>query len=715
MLKADCCETHSEESGAKQRNMEGTNPINCWEHREGMPFPLGVSHDPTRDTYNFALYSKNATSVTLLLFREDELSSACVRQPLDIFQNKSGPIWHCRLASSELHDARYYAYCVDGPEPGPGYASHAFDPQKLLLDPYARSFHFPPTFDRDSACRAGSNLGKAALGRLDCGHASTTNPQTHPVRHGADLIIYEMHVKGFTYRSEDVTADRRGTFLGIIEKIPYLVELGITAIELMPIFQFDPASGNYWGYMPIGFFAPHQQYASTLGSCTCRQYEEFRSMVKALHEAGIEVILDVVYNHSGELGQSGPKYSLKGLDNTTYYLLNGNQDDPYSNFSGCGNTLQTSNRAVRQLILDSLKYWAREMGVDGFRFDMASIFCRNPDGSINSEEPPIFAEIATDPQLARLRLIAEPWDASGLNQLGSQFPGTMWFQWNARYRDTLRRFMRGDAGLLPDLMTRIYGSSDLFPDDPPFSCRPFQSINYICSHDGFTLYDLVSYTQKRNWSNGEGNKDGPPDEVSWNCGWEGDDAVPYAVMRLRKQQARNLFCLLMLSNGTPMIRMGDEFLQTQGGNNNPYNQDNETSWLNWDHLRQHADFFNFCKRVISFRKAHPSLSRSRFWRNDVTWFGPNGSVDLSDRSQTLGIFLAGYSEDDADIIILINGSKDGVEFDLRFARPSGPWAKALDTAIESPDVIETQKNLLPDDVLEVSAHSVVLLINSRAF
>ncbi len=679
-----------------------------WSAVEGQPFPLGVNWLPQDQAYNFAVYSMHARSVELLLFREDDLEQPVVVFSFDPLRNKSGCVWHCRIPVSATNDAKFYAYRMCGSEAQVGDTRHAFDSDKLLLDPYARSVYFPANFDRSAAQRPGSNLGKAPLGLLiECQCKFEWDDDVH-IRHEADLIIYEMHVRGLTrHPSSGVPVDQRGTFEAVIAKIPHLVELGITAVELMPVFQFDPLEGNYWGYMPLNFFAPHHAYSDSPNHCA--QRSQFRRMVQALHAAGIEVILDVVFNHTCEGDANGPTYSFKGIDNSTYYLVAGHSPNPYLNFSGCGNTLHTSNVAVRRLIIDSLRYWATEMHVDGFRFDLASVFTRNSDGSINLDDPAIFAEIAGDPALADVRLIAEPWDAGGTFQLGRRFPGTLWLQWNSHYRDTLQRLARGDAGLVGDLMTTLYGSSDLFPDDIASALRPYQSVNYITSHDGFTLYDLVSYSRRHNEANGHNNADGTND-FSYNCGVEGDAHVSADVLRLRKQQVKNFVCLLMLSNGTPMFRMGDEFLHTQGGNNNPYNQDNETSWLDWRRLEEHRDVFRFFKEMIAFRKAHPSISRSHFWRNDVHWFGPDGPVDLSSASQTLAYSLRGESPNDSDLSVLINGSHRPMTFHLQRGSASG-WHNWIDTAAESPHDISSDGRVGDTvmDTLEIAPQSVVVL------
>ena len=683
-----------------------------YESIEGTPFPFGKSWIENQQAYNFSLFSKHADQVVLLLYAEENLHQAVFEYRFDYRKNKSGPIWHCRIPLSQTKGARYYAYRISGPTAGLGFEWHAFDSDKLLLDPYARSVFYTPDFSRAAACAAGSNEGRAPVGLLDERETHFDWQDDKSVRHQSDLIIYELHVRGFTrHPSSEVTAAHRGMFAGVIEKIPYLKELGITAVELMPVFQFDPQAGDYWGYSPLNFFAPHNQYA--VDGARCRQHHEFRDLVKALHAAEIEVILDVVYNHTCEGDQHGPTYSFKGIDNSTYYLLSGDHNAPYVNFSGTGNTLHTANRAVRQLIVDSLRYWVKEMHVDGFRFDLASVFTRNEDGSINWSDPPIFGQIASEPELARIRLIAEPWDL-GVYQLGHKFPGQLWMQWNGRYRDTLQQFVRGDDGCVPDLMTRIYGSEDLFPDDLMHAYRPGQSVNYICSHDGFTLYDLESYNLRRNWANGQNNSDGFADQ-SWNCGWEGDDNLPPDVLKLRKQQVKKFCCLLMMSNGTPMFRMGDEFLQTQGGNNNPYNQDNETSWLDWNRLKAHQDIFRFFKLMIAFRKAHPSIGRPHFWHDDVTWYGVERSVDLSTASRALAFCLHGKDFSDDDIYVMINSWDHDLQFGIHEGM-AGVWKRFVDTALDRPaDISEPGKETpLTSNSYNVQARSVVILVGHRS-
>jgi glycogen operon protein len=650
-----------------------------WTATEGTRFPLGASWVEKDSAWNFALYSKDAESVTLLLYAETDLANPVFTCHFDYLRNKSGRIWHCRVPQALLRGARYYAYSVAGPGPQYGFPWRCFYPDKVLLDPYAKAVFFPPAFDRAAAARPGSNAGKAPLGLLTgAGERFDWGDDRRP-RHQSNTIIYELHVGGFTNNpNSGVSPDRRGTYAGLVEKIPYLKDLGVTAVELMPVFQFDPQEGSCWGYMPLNFFAPHRGYGSRPNECD--PHHEFRAMVKALHAADIEVILDVVYNHTAEGDQRGPIYSFKGIDNSTYYMMSSNPANPYADFSGTGNSLRCAEPAVRRLLVDSALFWFEEMHVDGLRFDLASVLTRNDDGSLNWENPIDFVP----PERLDVRVIAEPWDAAGAYQLGRSFPVKSCFQWNGRFRDEVRRFVRGEPGLVPALMQRLYGSDDLFPDDRVHAFHPYQSVNYVTCHDGFTLYDLVSYDRKHNEANGHHNTDGPEENYSWNCGWEGDQGVPERVLELRKRQAKNFCCLLLLANGTPMLRAGDEFLQTQGGNNNPYNQDNATSWLDWDRLRVQQDVFRFFRSMIAFRKAHPSLGRSRFWREDVRWYGTGPTVDMGPTSQTLAVYLGGASQQDADLYVMINASASDVTFQIQEGRP-GEWRLAFDTGLASPD------------------------------
>ena len=684
-----------------------------WKAAEGAPAPLGVTWIESQQAYNFALYSKHAHKVTLLLYTADCLTVPVTTYVFDYLKNKSGRVWHCRIPKADMRRALYYAYRVDGPLPNGRFEWHAFDPNKILLDPYAMAVLFPPGMDRLAASRQGSNAGKAPLGVLPAGAPGPVRPHSH-LRHESDAIIYELHVGGFTkHPSSGVSQQAKGKFAGIIEKIPYLQDLGVTLIELMPVFQFDPSDGNFWGYSPLNFFAPHNEYIK--GSPGDNQQNEFRELVDALHEAGMEVVLDVVYNHTCEADHTGPVYSYKGIDNSTYYLISDQPARPYMDVTGTGNTLHCANRAVRKLIMDSVRHWANDMAVDGFRFDLASAFFRSTDGSINTAGATPLGDIASDQHLAGVRAIVEPWDAIGVSQLGRAFPGISAAQWNSSFRDDVRRFLRGDKGMVPSLMRRLYGSDDLFPDDVLSAYHPYQSINYVTSHDGFTLYDLVSYNKKRNWANGHGNTDGLDDEFSWNCGWEGDEEVPPAVLKLRIRQIKNFCCLLLLANGTPMLRAGDEFLQTQGGNSNPYNQDNETSWLDWRRLDRHGEAFRFFKKMIAFRKAHPSLSRSRFWREDVRWHGVGSAPDLGFESHSIAFLLHGKSQCDDDIYVVINGYWDELEFTIQDVGGS-PWRRVVDTSLDSPhDITDAvAAAVLNCSHYKAAGRSVVVLARSPA-
>lgn len=677
--------------------------MNYWSFKEGIPFPYGVSWNPVSKGFNFTLYSKNATTVTLHIFGETDFMTPIKSFTFDPLINKTERIWHAFFSSAELQSAFYYAYQIDGAQ-NPG---DRFDPQKLLLDPHAKGVFFPPQFSRAAASRSGSNAGKAALSVFWRGHDDFdwgTDPRP---KHNSDLVIYEMHVRGFTKRDDSIDPSKRGTYASVIDKIPYLRKLGVTAVELLPVHQFDPQDGNYWGYMTLNFFAPHHRYATDPSAG--HQITEFKQMVKALHEAGIEVILDVAYNHTTEDGEGGPTYCYRGIDNSTYYLLTPDLRF-YNNDTGTGNVMRTANRHVRKLVLDSLRYWVQEMHVDGFRFDLASIFTRNDDGSINLTDPPIISEITSDPVLAPVQLIGETWDIASY-QLGRAFPGINWGQWNGKFRDDIRRFVKSDSGMVPALMTRLYGSNDLYSSDLPFSYRPFQSVNFITAHDGFCLYDLVGYNNKHNAANGENNRDGTDANYSWNCGWEGDVNVPDSVLQLRRRQVKNFFTLLMLANGTPMFCMGDEFLNTQRGNNNPYNQDNETTWLDWTLRDRNADTFRFFQMMIRFRKAHPSIARGHYWRQDIHWYGVGRDVDTGTDSHTLAYCLSGASVGDKNLYVMINAYWQPLTFTIQEGQPQN-WLRVVDTSLDSPQDIVAEEQAQPLSSMQcpVGARSAVILV-----
>ena len=676
--------------------------IDEWEKVEGAPWPLGATWIESQRGFNFALYSRHARSVTLLLYAENDLVKPVHEYAFDPILNKTGLIWHCLVPEERLSGAAFYGYRVDGPfAPSKG---HRFDVRKVLLDPFAHSVFFPPGFSRKAAKKPEPTDGKAPLGRLPGVQKPFAWGADPRPRHSHDLVVYELHVKGFTARSNSgVSPEKRGTFAGLVEKIPYLKELGITVVELLPVYQFDPQEGNYWGYMTLNFFSPHRDYACGDPS------REFRDMVKALHSAGIEVWLDVVYNHTSEAGEDGPTYSYRGIDNRSYYLTN-QQTGAYVNDTGCGNTLKCAHPAVRVMILFSLDHWAATMHVDGFRFDLASIFTRDLDGSVNTKDPPLIPEISLLGYLHNLRLVAEAWDV-GSYLLGRTFPGLQWRQWNGLFRDDVRSFVKGDPGKVGALMQHLYGSDDLFPEGPVEVYRPYQSVNYITAHDGFCLYDLVAYNQKHNEANGHDNTDGTDDNRSWNCGWEGDRDVPPEMMALRRRQIKNFFCLLMLANGTPMFCAGDEFMNTQRGNNNPYNQDNEITWLNWDLLQQNRDMFRFFKLMIAFRKTHPSIGRNRYWRGDVKWYGNTTDVDLSRDSHSLAYFLRGAALNDSDIYVMINAFWEDTSFAVQEGRKE-EWRRVVDTGLPDPDdIVESGEAGIPlsSGRYLVRARSVVVL------
>ena len=698
--------------GAKLPIESAFGATDSWGREAGSPWPLGATWTADGSACNFALFSVHAKAATLLLYSANDLTNPGKTVQL----NRTNRIWHARVSAADLAPIIFYAYQVDGPSDGAG--GRRFDSKKVLFDPYARTLFYPPEFSKGDASRPGSNAGRAVLGRVPDFTASFDWTGDHKPVHRGDAVIYELHVKGFTVRSNSgVSEANRGTYLGLIEKVPYLKELCVTAVELLPVYHFEPEKGgNYWGYMPLSFFCPHQHYSR---SHDVNQIaDEFRTMVKALHAAEIEVILDVVYNHTAEGDQDGPVLSYRGIDDTTYYLLN--PDLSYRNDSGTGNVFRTAHPTVRQLVLDSLRYWVTEMHVDGFRFDLATIFSRNQDGSINLDDPSIISEISSDPDFVGVRLIAEPWDLATY-QLGRSFPGISWAQWNGRFRDDVRSFVKGDRGLAPSLMTRLYGSDDLFPDTLPYSYLPSQSVNFITAHDGFCLYDLVSYNQKHNEANGHGNTDGTNDSRSWNCGWEGDLNAPADVLQLRRRQVKNFCCLLMLSNGTPMFCAGDEFLNTQRGNNNPYNQDNETTWLDWDLLQQNADIFRFFKLMIAFRKSHAVLASRTFWRERIQWYGVDHSnPDFSDDSHAFACQLTGvpiYTEDKfvttQDIYAMINAYWEPLQFRIQ-ADPNRfiPWKRVIDTNLASPDDIAEPGNEVGIDraTYAVQPRSIVVLI-----
>jgi isoamylase len=644
--------------------------IDAWEREEGAPVPVGATWVHELEAWNFSIYSRTATEVSLLIYGARDVSTPVLEFTLDPLVHKTGRLWHCLVSAARVPGATYYAYRMDGPSGG----RNRFVPHKVLSDPYARRLHFPAGFSREAARGEGPNDGQAVLGVLPTAEwAEEPLPGPGP-RHTHDMVIYEVHVKGFTARANSGVAEElRGTFRGLIEKIDHLKDLGVTVVELLPVHQYDPQEGNYWGYMTMNFFAPHSEYANA------DAVAEFREMADALHAAGIELWLDVVYNHTAEGDRSGPTYSLAGIDNDAYYIVE--PDGSYDNDTGCGNTTQAADIATRALVLRSLAHWAEQMGVDGFRFDLASILTRDAEGAVEGDMPPMINEIGILAGTHDLRVTAEAWDL-GAYQLGRGFPGIMWRQWNGKFRDDVRGFVKGDDGLVPALMSRVYGSADLFPDGPHDMYRPYQSINFVTAHDGFCLYDLVSYDERHNEANGHGGTDGSSDNLSWNCGWEGDEGAPPEVLALRMRQMKNFAALMMLSNGVPMIVAGDEFANTQRGNNNPYNQDNEITWLDWDRLESHRDLFAFFKAMIALRKGRRSIARSRFWRGDVQWFGTSGAPDTAPWSHSVAWHLSGARYGEGDLYAMVNAHWEPLEFTIQVP---GQWRRIVDTTRSAPE------------------------------
>ena len=670
----------------------------------GRPLPLGAT--VLRGGINFSLFSRHGTAVTLLLFLPGD-TEPLVEFPLDPVYHRTGDVWHAFVTG--LDPGVEYGYRVDGTNDG---AFHRFDARHILIDPYARAL----SGGRDWQIADTPAIRHGLVVDLEFDWDQDRPLNTHL----ADTIIYETHVRGFT-RHPSSLSEHPGTFKGLVERIPYLQELGVTAVELMPISEFDengitrrnPFTGerlcNFWGYDPISFFAPKGGYASnkTPGGPIL----EMKQMVKALHEAGIEVILDLVFNHTGEIDETGPTLSFRGLDNSIYYMLNPNTG-AYEDFSGCGNTVNCNHPVTRSLIMESLRYWVTEFHIDGFRFDLASILGRGQDGEPLANAP-LLERIAAEPVLANTKLIAEAWDAAGLYQVGT-FPNWgRWAEWNGMFRDDVRRFVKGDPGMVPVLATRMAGNADLYQKG---GRAPYHSVNFITSHDGFTLADLVAYENKHNWANGQNNKDGNPENLSWNCGVEGP-TEDLAILRLRRQQMKNLAAILLLSQGVPMILSGDELGKPQSGNNNAYCHDGPLTWLDWSLRETHADLFRFFKHLIAFRKAHPILRSRNFFKSDtiptITWHGfRQGQPDFSWESRSVGMRLVA-GDIDHDLYVIAHASGEDALFELPELPSPHAWYRAVDTHLYSPDDIATtgEETLLPDQGLyPVGAHSVVLLV-----
>src|SRR5215470_10982235 len=680
----------------------------------GASFPLGATS--IEGGVNFSVFSSQTSWLELLLFDSAYDTDPAHVIRLDAPAHKTYHYWHIFVPG--LRPGQVYAYRAAGPfDPARGLR---FDPEKILLDPYGRAVVVPDGYDRGAASRPGDNTAVGMRSVVVDPGAYDWEGDAPLRRPFATTVIYEMHVAGFTrHPSSGVTAKLRGTYAGMIEKIPYLQALGITAVELMPVFHFDrqdcpPGLVNYWGYSPVSFFAPHAGYSSRrdpLGPI-----HEFRDLVKALHRAGIEVILDVVYNHTAEGNQNGPTLSLRGLDNETYYLLEEDRTR-YANYTGTGNTLNANNAVVRRLIRDSLRYWVAQMHVDGFRFDLASVLTRDETGC-PLQRPPILWDIQSDPVLAGTKLIAEAWDAAGLYQVGSFF-GDNWQEWNGKFRDDVRRFVKSDRDVVVPFAYRCFGSPDIYGHEER---GPEQSINFVTSHDGFTLNDLVSYDNKHNQANGEDGRDGSDTNLSWNCGAEGPTEDP-AIERLRQRQVKNFLTITLLALGTPMLLMGDEVRRTQRGNNNAYCQDNEISWFDWTLVERHQDLRRFVKMLIGQRlllggrRGRPGLSLNELLRRariDVHGVRLN-RPDRSSDSHSFAVTVRDVEQ--ADLLhVMFNAYWEPLVFELPPMDPQWPWRRWIDTCRDAPDDVGDWKvaPALQGSTYEVQPRSLVTLVAESA-
>ena len=656
----------------------------------GQSDPLGASVVP--GGVNFSLFSRNASRVELLFF--DRGDDARPTRVIDIdASQRTRDYWHVFVPGAG--PGQLYAYRVHGPfDPQRGMR---FDAEKILLDPYGRCVVVPKGYSRAVASLPGDNTAMAMKNVVVDSSSYDWEGDAPLHRPAVRSIIYEMHVRGFTrHPSSGVSREKRGTYAGVIEKISYLQQLGITAVELLPVFQFDPQSApaglvNYWGYQPISFFAPHSGYSSHQDACG--PIDEFRDMVKALHRAGIEVILDVVFNHTAEGDHDGPTLSFRGLENGVYYSLEKDRSR-YANYSGTGNTLNANHPVVRRMIVDSLRYWVQEMHVDGFRFDLASILNRDEAGRL-MPSPPVLWDIDSDPVLAGTKLIAEAWDAAGLYQVGS-FPGHNWREWNGRFRDDVRSFFRGDENMVGRFADRLIGSPQIYGHK---AREAEQSVNFVTCHDGFTLNDLVSYNQKHNEANGEQGLDGTDDNRSYNWGVEGPSDDP-AIEALRNRQVKNFLAVTMISLGLPMILMGDEMRRTQRGNNNAWCHDDEISWLDWDLIAKHADVLRFVRLLNRHRlMREEGTTDSRLSLNELlqkgsyAWHGvKRGAPDWGRNSHTLAVSMSCPAHD-LIFYLILNAYWEPLEFELPIMwSGEQKWRRWIDTGLE-----------LPEDIVDWSA------------
>jgi len=682
----------------------------------GRTHPLGAT--PDKDGVNFSIFSEQATSVELLLFEKPDDPQPIQTIKLNPKSNKTFYFWHVYVKG--LKHGAAYAYRVDGPKDLHG-VGHRFNKNKVLIDPYAKS-NSNALWNRVDAVGLQDNLTtsmRSVVIELDDYDWEGDCPLRRPM---SETIVYEMHVRGFT-KSSSSGCKHPGTFSGIIEKIPYLKELGITAVELLPVFDFDETETlrevdgkplkNYWGYDPHSFFAPEVSYC--YDPEVKSPIREFRDMVKALHQAGIEVILDVVFNHTSEGNHQGPTINLRGIDNSIYYHLVPFDKQYYMDYSGCGNTLNCNHPMVDKLIVECLEFWVKEMHVDGFRFDEGSILARGMDGAPMSY-PPVVWHIETSGALADTKLIAEAWDAAGLYQIGA-YPGYRCAEWNGLFRDDIRRFVKGDPGLVGAVAARLAGSADLYESRGHF---PINSVNFITCHDGFTLNDLVSYNDKHNQANGEGNRDGINDNLSWNCAVEGE-TDNQGVEALRKRQIKNFAAILLLSQGVPMILAGDEVRRTQKGNNNAYCQDNEISWFDWNLLEKNDEILRFFKMMIAFRKRYGSLCRRGFFNGevnerglaDISWHGCKlFSPGWHDPNTRVLAYTLGGFDGELDIHVMLNMYWESLDFEIPSIEGRN-WYKVIDTAGSSlMDILEPcQEVLVSGDHYCVKDRSVVILIS----
>ncbi|MBX9623678.1 MAG: glycogen debranching protein GlgX [Gemmataceae bacterium] len=653
----------------------------------GYPSPLGAT--VLDGGANFSLYSRTATGVELLLFDRADDAKPARAVALDPVANRTYHYWHTFVPG--VKPGQLYGYRVHGPaDPARGLR---FDADKVLLDPYARGVVVPDGYSPEPARRPGDNAATAMKGVVVDPAGYDWEGDAPLRRPSARTFIYEMHVRGFTrHPSSGVKESVRGTYAGLAEKIPYLKDLGVTAVELLPVHAFDPHACppglvNYWGYQPVAYFAPHPLYSSRrdpLGPV-----DEFRDMVKALHRAGIEVILDVVFNHTAEGNHDGPTLCYRGIDNPTYYILE-RGGERYADYTGCGNTLNANHPVVRRLIVDSLRYWVTEMHVDGFRFDLASILSRDESGR-PLPNPPVLWDIESDPALAGTKLIAEAWDAAGLYQVGS-FVGDAWKEWNGRFRDDARDFFRAAPGSARRFADRLVGSPEVYGHKRR---EAEQSVNFVTCHDGFSLDDLVSYDRKHNEANGEDNRDGADDNRSWNCGVEGPTDDP-AVEELRNRQVKNFLTVTMMSLGVPMIVMGDEVRRTQGGNNNAYCHDDAANWFDWSLVERHADVHRFVKlllarrllRDVAHEEQRVSLSEMLERANEA-WHGVR--LNRPDWGESSHAFALGAElrRERVDFHLILNGYWEPLEFELPPAAAGGPWRRWIDTFLPTPqDIVE---------------------------